>query len=1233
MTTTVTEWEFVADAASRINEIIQANRPTLPFVRAKVEKRARGSLKRRDLTLLGQGGEIVLTGEIKMPWANEGHSPFVETVIRDARKKAESAHSEWFFTWNVNELVLWKTSVAPEFAQDRHFKRYQIATVSQDTDFDNDYITQGLRQGISDFLFDFAQIVLGTDELHRRPPDDYFIESLESFLERPIQVAFWELLERNKKPAQRDLINQWMLKDQGWTLVQDDQENLHRAAKFATFAVVNKLVFYEALRKRFPSLPLLKIPTHISSGQKALEHLATFFAKAKEITRDYETVFGIESGDLGTRIPFYAKESVESWRNLVDHIDKFDFSQLDYDIIGRIFERLISPEERHRYGQYYTRPEVVDLINSFCIRHGGASVLDPACGGGTFLVRAYARKRKLAPQLEHGPLLTGLYGVDISHFAAHLSTINLASRDLIDAENYPRVVRGDFFDVSHGTPFMRLPGSNVRSRGLGKKEKPIQLEQVDAVVGNPPYLRQEDIRKAKKKPGQVPAKGTKDYYQYLVKKETGIKLSGRSDLHCYFWGHASTFLKPNGWLGLLTSSQWLDVEYGFKLQGWLLENFRIVAILESRVEPWFVGARVATTITIAVRDTQEYARTDNIIRFVELRAPLSSFLLGDGTSFGMIEAADRFRDELMTITANTATDSYRVRLVRQGDMYDEGVALGRMMESRICENGEDEDAGWKDGQKTDHAYFGGKWGIHLRAPDIWFSLQDRTRQRWIPLGRLAEVRFGLKTGADKFFYPRDMTQQCLDQLVDPHAFAQHFGVGRPQVEDGQVKLVRAGTGEVWPIEAEYLEPEIHSLMEIDSFTVREANCARLVLMVGKSKRELRGAFVGKYIVWGEDEGLHERPTCASRVTEGNLDEGIPKREWYDLTGVERAPVLWVKERQYRHAAPLNPQRFVANCRLYEVYPGHGISEEVLVGILNSSVTILSLLQYGRPVGVEGNWSTMVLDVNMMLVPNPVGAKSKTLKRVVSAFNAMKDRKVLGFLSERRLRRMALNQKGRENQLENLPAETELDQPDRHELDDAVFELLGISDSKERVSLRDELYEFLREHYETVRQKEEAAILNKKRVARGTRLTPDEIAKEIFSSIKEQHPGLMEKYQSFLTPEILNKCEGLELPSKGKPEIVDDMVTKGVRFTIRAGKGRLIETHNVEEARLVALVATVEGLGRHEFFPIEAELAAELYNKFSRHVKERETLVQRMVEERTADFDLQEEIAAKVLRNF
>jgi len=70
-------------------------------------------------------------------------------------------------------------------------------------------------------------------------------------------------------------------------------------------------------------------------------------------------------------------------------------------------------------------------------------------------------------------------------------------------------------------------------------------------------------------------------------------------LHVFFCGHAVNFLKPNRWLGFLTSSQWLDVEYGFPLQHFLLERFRIAAIIESRIEPWFVGARVQTAATMA----------------------------------------------------------------------------------------------------------------------------------------------------------------------------------------------------------------------------------------------------------------------------------------------------------------------------------------------------------------------------------------------------------------------------------------------------------------------------------------------------------------------------------------------------------------------------------------------------------------------------------------------------------
>jgi methylase of polypeptide subunit release factors len=201
---------------------------------------------------------------------------------------------------------------------------------------------------------------------------------------------------------------------------------------------------------------------------------------------------------------------------------------------------------------FYTRAEVVDLMNSFCIRDGAETVLDPACGGGTFLVRAYARKRELQPGRGHDRLLAELYGVDVSHFATHLTTINLATRDLIQAENYPRVARADFFDVRAHQRFLRLP-QRVQSKGLGKtQQRDIEIPPLDAVIGNPPYVRQEDIKSDKPKGGGQPLPGTKEFYRQLVKRESGAELAGRSDLHCYFWPHAATFLKPDGWLCLLT---------------------------------------------------------------------------------------------------------------------------------------------------------------------------------------------------------------------------------------------------------------------------------------------------------------------------------------------------------------------------------------------------------------------------------------------------------------------------------------------------------------------------------------------------------------------------------------------------------------------------------------------------------------------------------------------------------
>ena len=649
MTSSVTEWEFTADVASWINEIL-AKDTALPFYRAKCEQRGSGSAKRRDLTLLDGNKVIILTGEVKLPFQKDGGTPYNETVVQDARKKAEKAKAKFFFTWNVNEFVLWETFPAKTAQTDRKFKTWTVVDppVHKGGHLENPNTIHTIQSWLTIFLNEFTGILRGTSQIGTQLPDEKFIVLLESSLKMPILMTIEELEDRYQKPKFKAVLDKWMREEQGWIIYDDPEgirDNIERASKFACYALVNNLVFHEALLKRYGAkMTKILIPQHIDTAEALRLHLESYFSEAKKITRDYETVFGEDHTQIGNRIPLYGDSAVPHWVSLVDQLHEFDFSKLDYEVIGHIFERLISPEERHKYGQYYTRPEVVDLINSFCIRTGYEIVMDPACGGGTFLVRAYVRKRELAPARKHGELLTDIYGVDTMHFATHLTTINLATRDLIDDENYPQIARSDFFDVREHTTFISLP-TKIKAKGLGTiQHREIEIPPLDAIIGNPPYIRQEDIPKTIKKEGKktAPQPGTKEYYQSLIKKEAGIKLSGRSDIHCYFWPHALTFLKETGYLCFITSSQWLDVEYGFKLQGWILRNFEIVAIFESIDEPWFVGARVVTAVTILRRQPDEEARMKNMVRFVQLRRPLGEILSHDGTTAGVVEVVNSF---------------------------------------------------------------------------------------------------------------------------------------------------------------------------------------------------------------------------------------------------------------------------------------------------------------------------------------------------------------------------------------------------------------------------------------------------------------------------------------------------------------------------------------------------------------------------------------------------------------
>lgn len=336
------------------------------------------------------------------------------------------------------------------------------------------------------------------------------------------------------------------------------------------------------------------------------------------------------------------------------------------------------------------------------------------------------------------------------------------------------------------------------------------------------------------------------------------------------------------------------------------------------------------------------------------------------------------------------------------------------------------------------------------------------------------------------------------------------------------------------------------------------------------------------------------------------------------------------EDEYKFVAPVNDQNLIGNCRLYEVYPPAEPDDARLWGgLLNSTIAVLSSLQFGRPVGNEGNWSTMVVDLCMMLVPDPRKAKEAHKKRVIAAFEGMKRRKALPFLSERRLKQMRYKAQGREEELAALSDKCELDMPDRRELDDAVLRLLGVGSPREREEWLDKLYGYLREFFERTRQKEEKAIENKNRSKRRGVTSPAEIAAQIVQEMSERDPQWLKSYpEDFLAPDC--ECKIYDLPATGQAEKYTDLyVPHGVRFAGGRKTKSAVEAKSEAHAGLLVLLANagLRGLVR---IPFEDNEAVKVHKTYARFVAERGAQLKQFIAERTADEDLGEKILREAL---
>jgi hypothetical protein len=1180
------EWNFAANAAQIISGFLAAEEfSSSPLGHAESELSELRGAKRLDLVLFKRQtpAEPLITGELKVPWDILGRTPYNSKLVNDAHSKASRAGALYFITWNIRRVVLWKTDDPGVALMDRvvYDKEVIPSSIGMETaaDLDKSEVRDALSDGISQLLRFLETTLTGPPTPTFLPLDKLFIAKLESALDFPIQKTISAIKSKiGSSSAFKTAIEKWMREAQGWVVTEATQnQNIDHAARFTCYVLVNRFCFYDALRRKYRNLPRLSVSNSIATGAALRRRLAASFNDAKRYTGNYETVF---EGDFGDTLPFLSDEAVPEWRNLIRSLDRYDFANISLDVIGAMYEQLIKPAERHRYGQHYTQPAVVDLITSFAIQSGRQQVFDPGCGGGTFLVRSYARKVYLDPTQDHSELLENIYGCDILNYACHLSIINLAIRDLIDDDNFPRIHLGDFLKYRPGELFNEQP-VRIQAGGLVTEKREIVLtgRTCDAIIGNPPYISAREMRQGDRS----------FYHQHAMRFWPSYPWRKAADIYTYFWLHGERFLKASGILALLTQAAWLDVDYGIPLQKWMLDHFKIVAILETEAEPWFTDARVATAVTVLQREENAAARSVNRVKFVQFRSRLLSIIGNQTSEQDREQAFEILRDRLLAIEEDANQTDFRVRTISQNDLE-------------------------LSGQNDDGEYIGSKWGRYLRSTDTLYALQKTYANNFVSLKTLAEVKRGTTTNCDDFFIVTDVSQESLSILFDARDFRTRFNVERHRVTSGDVKIVRRKDGVELALESRHLRRIIKTARDVHFFSTSRIETDFIVLIL--DQRNNLSRLARAYVERGELEGWHRAPSFEAIQEQGG--------NWYALREAEPAPILLIKTMQYSPLVLFNDANLIANQRLYTLRPVNGIDPLALCAILNSTPFVCERYAAVKALGREAAIDVEVFSANAYRTPDLRRAPAQIIEQLSDAMHQLCGREAGPMVEEALLN---LDISGAKAYASRHPINrriwpAEFSDSTREEIDRIVFRLIGVSEL-DISDVRERMINELISHTRKLRILELEAQVNRQGVSNKVGPSARQLADAIWAQLLREGLLRLRRIPSDFLPESL-PVRPLHLPTSGRMSIEQPaLFDTQRRFVVRIGRETL-EFETLDETSYAVLLSEF-GIAGEVSIPIEAENCTRIANEIREYGRQFSEVFRSAAAEITSDTEFQRRI--------
>lgn len=302
----------------------------------------------------------------------------------------------------------------------------------------------------------------------------------------------------------------------------------------------------------------LKIDTHGKLTSRANKKLSSkmfipneYICKKENITliSNFITVLRNNEKDLGSIMYSLAqnllkKEGILKKKHVQKVLEEFDFELIEdirnlnlnidgeKDLLGIIYQSLISEGKKNKNGSYYTPFRVAKEMTNELVFSSEQTFLDPCCGSGSFFLTL----ENVKP--------SQIYGIEKSYIPYMLSKINMLLK-FKDESFEPQIFNYDFFEV-----FNSISSSNLVTKVLLPKT------QFDYIITNPPWG------------GEV----NEDYLKTL----SAITSKESSSL---FFVANYMLLKNNGTIKFLFPESILNVKKHSDLRKFILNNGNLKSII------------------------------------------------------------------------------------------------------------------------------------------------------------------------------------------------------------------------------------------------------------------------------------------------------------------------------------------------------------------------------------------------------------------------------------------------------------------------------------------------------------------------------------------------------------------------------------------------------------------------------------------------------------------------------